>query len=233
MRGMPGVQDRGSVQWAERTSWSMDVGRSALTAPAPGQRPPATAPCLAITGTCQPGCSLAAIHPWLWEGGRQCGCRLLSSPRPLTPQGVPARHQPVRSDLDGDVPEQQQLRAAGEGLPVPCEGWGDREGTQPVPRFCGLPPGPSCHPAWHSSLCFLCSFGTTISTWPWLSSPRTLCSWRTSPRPSATASWPSESPSSALALPGPTACRHRLGAELCISASGSCPSLMPHSGILG
>lgn len=101
-----------------------------------------------------------------------------------SPQGVPACHQPLCQHLNRDVPEQQRLRAAGGWvLPQSCS----RERTQPGPE-------PTVPPAWHSSLRFHCSFGTIISTWPWLSSPRSPCSWRTFPRQNATVSWPSESP---------------------------------------
>lgn len=162
--------------------------------PGPCQTP-TIAPHLAIAGSRQPSSPLAAVCPCLWAVGQQHGCPPLSALRLLTPQGVPACHQPVCHDADTDVPEQQQLRAAGElGLPVPCGGRGGD------PAWPSVLPAP---PAWHSSPCFLCSFGTTISTWPWLSSLRTPCSWRTSPRPSATASWPSESALPSLDTPCP------------------------------
>lgn len=132
--------------------------------------------------------------------GSVCAHHPSLSARAHSPQGVPACHQPLCHHLNRDVPEQQRLRAAGGWvLPQSCS----RERTQPGPE-------PTVPPAWHSSLCFHCSFGTTISTWPWLSSPRSPCSWRTSPRPNATVSWPSESP--------PRPASH---------TSGPCPGLPP------
>lgn len=48
--------------------------------------------------------------------------------------------------------------------------------------------------SFNSSFCrsSLSSYGTTTSTWRWRSSPRSLCSFRISPRPRGTRSWPSE-----------------------------------------
>lgn len=80
--------------------------------------------------------------------------RVGAAQRPLAPQGVPARHQPLCRDPQGDVPEQQQLRAAGERLlPVPR---GDREGTRPGLRCRGegpgCPPQPGIHPVFSLQL---------------------------------------------------------------------------------
>lgn len=65
-------------------------------------------------------------------------------------QGVPARHQPVCHDVDGDVPEQQQLRAAGKGAPPPPPT--GAAGDMPSLRGCCIQPQLLlCHTTWHLS----------------------------------------------------------------------------------
>lgn len=134
-RGAP-PWGRGQEHPASPSPW----GKLAVPQAAP------TCPCFLppVAGGHQP-CSLPLV-------GRGSGSAATPRSAPMLwvlLQGVPARHQPVCHDVDGDVPEQQQLRAAGKGAPPPPTG---AAGDMPSLRGCCIQPQLSlCHLSWHLS----------------------------------------------------------------------------------
>lgn len=180
---------------------------------------PAPVSCLPWPGAASPAppCCWWAGGPAAWPPPAQrpcCGCSCREFLRAIN-QFATTLTEMFLSSSSFELQVRGHHPHPRRGLQGACPACGAAASRPSSP--CATPPGTCPH--------FHCSFGTTISTWPWLSSPRTPCSWRTSPRPSAPASWPSESllPPPARALPLGLRLQPQPAAVLCRQGFGDEP----------